>query len=201
MAQGSRGRPDRPASELDRKLISLILEHLLFAKTERGIRAFEQLAIILTRPIKRIAWARLEKYLPREEINQDDIDQIANDTLLRLYRSLPQYRPEDPVIPWVSKMVGRLVIDWIRHERHTRMPNAPKFVSLGDPVYLIAAPDAGVDDWLSIERLVEGLPPVTQEVVRLASDGHSAVQIAKRVARPAWWVRKELKKLRPRFPQ
>lgn len=199
MAKGSSGRPDRPMSGLDRELIPLILEAVLFAGTERGIRAFERLAIILTRPIKRIVRDRLEKYLPREEINQDDIDQIANDVLLRFYVSMPEYRPEYPVIPWVGAMTGRLVIDWIRRERHTRVPNPPKFVPLDEHVSLIAAPDADVDDRLSIERHMEGLPPVTRDVVRLASDGHSAVEIAELVAKPAWWVRRELKKLRPRF--
>ncbi|HEX6370494.1 MAG TPA: RNA polymerase sigma factor [Longimicrobium sp.] len=199
MAHGSKGRPDRPGSELDRELIPLILQVVLFAETARGIQAFERLAIILTRPVKRIARASLEAYLPPEEINQDDIDEIANEALFRVYRAIPGYRPEAPVIPWVAVIVRRLVIDWIRRERHTRVPNAPKFVPLNEDVYLIAAPDDGVDDRLSIERLTEGLPPVTRDVVRLASDGHSAVDIAKRVARPAWWVRSELKKLRPRF--
>lgn len=199
MSQDSRGRPDRPCSQLDRELIPLILEAVLFAETERGKRAFERLAFILTRPIKRIARARLEMYLAGQAINQDDIDQIANDALFRFYLSLPRYRPENPVIPFVAKMIDRLVIDWIRQVRHTRMQTPPKFGPLDEHVHQIAMPDNDVDDWLVISRLMEGLPPLTRELVRLASEGYPMVEIAEQVDKPAWWVRRELKKLRRRF--
>jgi RNA polymerase sigma factor (sigma-70 family) len=199
MSQGNTGRPDRPQIELDREIFSLIMVVLLNAGTRKGMQAFERLAIILTRPIKRIVRTKLELYLPREEINSSDLDAIANEALLRFYLALPRFKPGRSVFPWLKKVIGNLAIDWVRRERRTRAPNAPAFVPLNEQVFLVAAPGSDADERLSIEQFVEGLPPLIQDVVRLTIEDHSAVEIAKRVDKSPQWVRKELKLLGPRF--
>ena len=77
---------------VDDDLLRLMQETEQFAGTEPSAQAFERLALILTRPGKRIARTRLEHLLSRDEADPDDIDAVVNATLYQFYQSISRHK-------------------------------------------------------------------------------------------------------------
>lgn len=55
--------------------------------------------------------------------NSADADDLAQETFVRAYRALGRFRPEEPLYPWLARIVVNLTYSLFRHRR--RRPETP----------------------------------------------------------------------------
>ena len=111
---------DEPAhtqGQLDHVLSGMAVEAGKHPHPERARRSFERLANILTRPGQRIARARLEEILPRDQVGPDEINAVVSMAMYELYRKLCRghYKPGTPVVPWFATIVNTCARLFGRH--------------------------------------------------------------------------------------
>jgi DNA-directed RNA polymerase specialized sigma24 family protein len=181
---------------MDESLVSLMQEMEQFFGTELGTQAFERLALILTRPGMRIARARLEDLLPRSAVDPDDITEIVNAALFQFYQSIGRHKGGRSPLTWFTSMVRDRARELVRRKYHSLAKELPGFIPLKERAILAIAPGGGLEPRTAVEHVVEGRPPAARELLALVAEGRTEVEIAIRIHKPVWCVRKEIKKLR-----
>lgn len=185
----------QPAADMDESLVRLMQEIEQFFGTESGIRAFERLALILTRPGMRIARARLEALLPRGAVDPDDISEIVNAALFHFYQSIGRAQARRSPLTWFTSMVRSRARELVRRKYHSRAEELPDLVSLEDRAFLAVAPDGGPDPQPTAEHVADECSPAARQLLDMVTEGRTEVEIAMRIHKPVWVVRKEIKKL------
>ncbi|HEX6372047.1 MAG TPA: hypothetical protein VF006_24190, partial [Longimicrobium sp.] len=160
-------------AELERDLGVLMVQAQQHFNTERGMRAYERIVAILTRPGMRIARGKLEDLLSRGEVNSDDVNEIVYSAHFQLYQTLDRYQPGTPVIPWFATIVRNKAIDFVRQLYHTRAKQPPDLLHYDELSFVITAREDDVDTCLDIQQVVHGLAPENQQVLSLLESGHS----------------------------
>lgn len=109
--------PAHPQGRLNHELSRRAIAVGRHPHTEEGRRSYESLAAILVGPAYRIARARLEAILPRDQVGPDEINAVVGTAMYELYRKLAQgdYRPGTPLIPWFAAIVSTCARDFGRH--------------------------------------------------------------------------------------
>jgi RNA polymerase sigma factor (sigma-70 family) len=192
---GHAGRPG--GTELEHDLGVLVVAAQA-VDTRRGVRAYERLVAILTRPAMRIARGKLDD-LSHGEANDDEINEIVYDAHFQLYRMLDRYVPGTPVMPWFATIVRNKAIDFVRRQQHTRARNRPEMISYDELAFAVAGYEDDVHTRLDIQGVVVGLAPDDQQVLSLLHRGHSTAEIAVALGRSGPWVRARRKALRAAF--
>jgi len=128
----------------------------------------------------------------------DEADEITQETFVRVYRKLDQYRGDSAVEGWVYLITRRVAFERHRKQRRRDLLSAKSF-SFGESVYN-TDPGARVDR----ERLTEfirhfftTLPPRQREVFDLVDlQGHDPAEVAEMIGVRAGTVRANLFKAR-----
>ncbi|HEX6372046.1 MAG TPA: hypothetical protein VF006_24185 [Longimicrobium sp.] len=111
---------DEPAhtrDHLDHSLSEMAVEAGKHPYMEGSRRSFERLANILMRPAQRIARARLEEILPRDQVGPDEINAVVSMAMYELYKKLGQgyYKPGMSLVSWFGTIVGTCAREFGRH--------------------------------------------------------------------------------------
>lgn len=104
----------------------------------------------------------------------DQVDDLVQETFLRIHRNLDGLRDEDRLAPWVFRVCRSVLVDSSRRER----PHE----ELGELTVDPAEPEATllVASWLPF--FVETLPETYREAVRLSElEGLSQAEVARRL--------------------
>jgi len=131
-------------------------------------------------------------------IPDGDIDDVAQQTAIQLYRSLPRYRQNEPFLPWLRaiarNMAGHFWRTRARQEhRHEQFRH---FVQTRIEQDDAAAARAAVRGD-QLRHCVERLPEPQRRLLRLRyEEGLNAARIAERLSRNGAAVRKMLARVR-----
>lgn len=191
-----RSRRHQPAVDIDESLAGLMRDMEQFFGTEAGTRAFERLALILTRPGLRIARARLESLRPREEVDPGDITEIVNAALFQFYQSMGRAHAGRSPFAWFSSMVKGRARELVRRKYLSRAKELPHVVPPVKRASVALAPDGGLNPRPAVQHVGEERSPAVRELLDLVTEGRTEVEIATRIHKPVWYVRKEIRKLR-----
>jgi RNA polymerase sigma-70 factor, ECF subfamily len=90
------------------------LDQITLARAQRGDRtAFRALVELYQRPVH----ALIGRMMP--PVRRADVEDLAQETFLRVYRALPEFEPRGPgrLSKWVLTIAARLAIDELRRDR------------------------------------------------------------------------------------
>src|SRR6266567_4374917 len=131
-------------------------EELVALSIQGDVDSFNQLVLRWERPIYALAY----RVLGREDEARD----IVQDTFLRAFRGIGNFRGQAKFSSWVYRIALNLCRDWIRRERRAPVVQAPEDVDLMD---LAAArePSESIEDLVArkdlaraVERAMAALP-------------------------------------------
>lgn len=143
--------------------------------------------------------ARLVRaYLGNRGLPPAAAEDLTQEVLVTIHRKKHLYDPSRPFLPWLFTLTRYRLIDAVRAEQ--RRPAGVPWDETFDP----PAPDARLDDVLSVEELLNALPEKARRVLKLAKiDGLPLAQVAERtgltVAAVKVAVHRAVKKLRQEF--
>lgn len=102
------------------------------------------------------------------------VDDLVQDTLISLHRKRATYEPSRPFLPWLAAIARYRWVDQLR-----KTYRADETV-LGDDLS-VASDEPGIVARISIDRLLEQIPPKQAEVIRMVKiDGLSIAEAALR---------------------
>ncbi|MCB1557276.1 MAG: sigma-70 family RNA polymerase sigma factor [Alphaproteobacteria bacterium] len=110
--------------------------------------------------------------------NPDWVDDIAQDVLLSVHKSLQTYRPDRPFKPWLAAIIGFRKTDFLRRHYAARQDRK---TSLEDPAFMRAhvtdSPHAG--EYKDVERVLAAIPEKSRRVFDLVKiKGYTAQEAA-----------------------
>ena len=122
----------------------------LVARSIRGdAESFNQLVLRWERPIYALAY----RTIGREEDARD----VCQETFLRAFRALPNFRGQAKFSSWLYRIALNLCRDWMRRERRAPIIQPPEDVDLMD-LAAAAEPSESIEDLVArkdMTRLVE----------------------------------------------
>jgi RNA polymerase sigma-70 factor (ECF subfamily) len=146
-------------------------------------RAFEQILSLIEVPVYRLAFSMLR--------HKQDAEDVSQEVLIKLWRTLPDYRFECPLLIYVLKMTRTTVLDLQRKNARRREHEVSLTVEDedGDRVEMDVTDtsvDANPAEHLTraeriaeVRRAVEDLPPAERDIIMLKDiQGLSYAQIA-----------------------
>ena len=163
----------------------------LAAGGDRG--AFDAMVTRHRQAVYRLCWSATG--------NADDADDAAQETFVRVYRSLPSYDPARPFGPWIRKIAWNCGLS-VRRDRCSGVPkvaegDAPEAV---DPAPGPEEAAAGNEERQRMAGAMAGLPPELRMVMVLrAVEGLSYDEIALAAGIPAGTVMSRLSRARKRL--
>lgn len=155
--------------------------------------AFESLVTRHRRAVYRLCWSATG--------NAADADDAAQETFVRVYRSLPSYDPERPFGPWLRKIAWNCGLS-VRRDGNAGVSrvaggDAPEAV---DPAPGPEEKAAGNEERRRMEEALVALPAELRTVVVLrAVEGLSYAEIARAAGIPAGTVMSRLSRARTRL--
>lgn len=118
----------------------------------------------------------LRRWFARRVSDPTLVDDLLQETFLRVHRGLPGLRDQDRVAPWVYRVAQGVWVDHLRRRR-------PGEALAEDPVVEdvpLEDPDAVVAGWLP--RMIDGLPEPYREALRLSElEGLTQAELARRL--------------------
>lgn len=110
--------------------------------------------------------------------NEDWIDDITQDVLISVHKSLHTYSPDRAFKPWLSAIISFRKTDFLRRHYNAR---DHKQASTDDPAFLrehVTEPGAA-GEWKDIEKALAQLPEKQRQVFTLMRiEGYSAQEVA-----------------------
>ena len=147
------------------------LQEQIRAAQQGDERAFEQLLTLLETSVYRLAFSMLR--------HKQDAEDATQETFIKLWRTLPSYRFECPILPYVLKMTRTTVLDMQRkiarraeHETSLTVENeAGERVEMdvadtdvqSDPVAHLSK----MELIAQVRRAIDDLPPEHREIILL----------------------------------
>lgn len=123
------------------------LQKTIRAAQKGDERAFERLLALVEAPVYRLALSMTR--------HREDAEDAAQEALIKLWRSLPSYRFECPILPYALQIAKNAVLDLLRRE-HVHRENTVSMVreeNEGEAVELdVADTDVSADPVRSYER-------------------------------------------------
>ena len=145
--------------------------------------AFEQILTLIEVPVYRLAFSMLR--------HKQDAEDAAQEVLIKLWRTLPDYRFECPLLLYVLKMTRNTVLDLQRKNTRRREHEISLTVENDDGEQVVLdLPDTSTDAnpaehmtraerIAEVRRAIEDLPPADRDVILLKDiQGLSYAQIA-----------------------
>ncbi|MBN1673420.1 MAG: sigma-70 family RNA polymerase sigma factor [Kiritimatiellae bacterium] len=137
-------------------------------------------------------------FLYLSTIPPDDIEDVAQETALQLYRGLPAYSPDKPFLPWLRSIARHMTHNyWRTKARKDRRESAfREHVEhcLEDEQHAAVLTDLSGD---RLKGCIDRLPENQQRILWLRyRTGLSAEEISKQLQRNATAVRKALSRMR-----
>jgi RNA polymerase sigma-70 factor, ECF subfamily len=139
--------------------------------------------------------------------HRQDAEDVAQEALVRAYRSFGQLRDRDRFRPWLVRTTWRLALDRRRGDRRreTRETASTALTDAGEPS---AGDRTHVDDLVARERAshlwnaIDALPEKLRMVVVLANmEGHDIAEVARLLALPEGTVKSRLSLARQRLKE
>ena len=157
---------------------------LIHAAQRGDEQAFEKLLLMLQTSVYRLAFSMLGSH--------EDAEDAAQETFVKLWRTLPDYRGECPILPYALRMTRNVALDMLRRLRPMRKRSASMTVEdeQGESVTL-DVPDTDENSDPSkafarrerieaVRRAVDELSPEHREILVLKDmQGYSYEQIAR----------------------
>src|SRR3989475_11348491 len=122
----------------------------------REERAYRELVRRYQPPVVNLAW--------RITGNADDAAEVAQETFIRVLRSLHTYDPERPLKTWLFKIAANLALDSIRRRKRRPVSMLDLFEEDEGPLLEAVEPSPGPDARLLIQRSVERFDELVQEM-------------------------------------
>jgi RNA polymerase sigma-70 factor, ECF subfamily len=122
----------------------------------REERAYRELIRQFQTPVVNLAW--------RITGNPDDAAEVAQETFIRVLRSLHTYDPERPLKTWLFKIAANLALDVIRRRKRRPVSIQDLFDEDEGPMLEAVEPGPGPDALLLIERSGERFDELVQEM-------------------------------------
>jgi RNA polymerase sigma-70 factor (ECF subfamily) len=145
--------------------------------------AFEQILSLIEVPVYRLAFSMLR--------HKQDAEDAAQEVLIKLWRTLPDYRFECPLLIYVLKMTRTTVLDLQRKNARRREHEVSLTVEDEDGERVVmdvadTSVDANPAEHLTraeriaeVRRAIEDLPPAERDIIMLKDiQGLSYAQIA-----------------------
>jgi RNA polymerase sigma-70 factor (ECF subfamily) len=123
------------------------LRAIIRAAQDGDEHAFEQILVLVERPAFRLALSMLRR--------REDAEDALQETMIKLWRTLPAYRFECPILPYVLRMTRTTVLDMLRRTQGARENEISLTVENeeGEPVtWDVADPDPASNPVQSYER-------------------------------------------------
>lgn len=100
----------------------------------------------------------LEAHLARRTAHQDDVDDLVQETFLRVHRGLGGYDPGRPLLPWVLTIASNVAAEAAR-KRPVRLaaaaePADPAASAAGEPWRQAAAAERHENIWQTARRIL-----------------------------------------------
>lgn len=119
--------------------------------------------------------SRVFRLLGRFFHRPEEIEEVAQETFLRVWSKLGTYRAEAPFGHWLTRICLRCAYDRLRHK-------GPRTEELDEAGAEIAAPAASPDDRLEVARLLGRLSPADRFLLTLLEgEGWSVAETAERL--------------------
>ena len=159
------------------------LRALILAAQAGDEQAFEQILTLIEVPVYRLAFSMLR--------HKEDAEDVSQEVLIKLWRTLPDYRFECPLLLYVLKMTRNAALDFERRRSRRREHEVSLTVENedgervdreiadtsedNDPAKQLTRAERIAEVW----RAIEALPPDQREIVILKDiQGLSYAQIA-----------------------
>lgn len=166
----------------------------LAARAAGGDRnAFDSLVTRHRQAVYRLCWSATG--------NHADADDAAQETFVRLFRSLPVYDSERPFLPWLRKIAWNCALS-VRRDGRAGVPTVAgeSLPDLPDPAEGPEAEAEGKEEKERVENAVADLPDELRTVLVLrAVEGLSYAEIAEVAGIPAGTVMSRLSRARARL--
>ncbi len=107
-------------------------------------------------PVVNLAW--------RITGNSDDAAEVAQETFIRVLRSLHTYDPERPLKTWLFKIAANLALDSLRRRKRRPVPIEDLFDENEGPLLEAVEPGLGPDAQLSLGQSAERFDALVQEL-------------------------------------
>lgn len=157
------------------------MQKVIRAAQKGDERSFEVLLTALERQVYRLCYAMTH--------SREDAEDATQETLIKLWRNLPSYRFECPILPYTLRMARNTALDLLRR-RNARVQTVSLTIQDGEgesETISIADPDEYADPARAYERkekieavrrAIEQLPPDSRDIVLLKDvEGYSYEQI------------------------
>jgi len=122
----------------------------------REERAYRELIRRYQTPVVNLAW--------RITGNPDDAAEVAQETFIRVLRSLHTYDPERPLKTWLFKIAANLALDAIRRRKRRPVAIQDLFDEDEGPMLEAVEPGPGPDALLQVERSGERFDQLVSEM-------------------------------------
>lgn len=118
----------------------------------------------------------LKNYLKRRIFDKNEIEEVIQEILLALHKSLHTYDSEKSFMSWLMSIVEYKIIDYIRAlQKH-------KSVNIESIPNIFASMNTDSDLKLDLEKAISGLSSREQNILtRLKVEGHSINEVAKQL--------------------
>ncbi|MBI4365116.1 MAG: sigma-70 family RNA polymerase sigma factor, partial [Candidatus Latescibacteria bacterium] len=122
----------------------------------REERAYRELVRRYQAPVVNLAW--------RITGNPEDAAEVAQETFIRVLRSLHTYDPERPLKTWLFKIAANLALDAIRRRKRRPAALEDLFNEEDGPVLEAVEPGPGPDAALRIDQASERFDALVREM-------------------------------------
>ena len=122
----------------------------------REERAYRELIRRYQTPVVNLAW--------RITGNPDDAAEVAQETFIRVLRSLHTYDPERPLKTWLFKIAANLALDSIRRRKRRPVSIQDLFDEDEGPAPEPVEPGPGPEAMLQVRRSAERFDELVQEM-------------------------------------
>lgn len=147
------------------------IKSLIQAAQKGDEQAFEKLLDMLQTPIYRLAFSMLH--------HKQNAEDAAQEVLIKLWRTLPDYRFECPILPYVLKMTRTTVLDMQRKltRRHAHETSLTVDGDDGERVVMDVVDTSTASDPVAalareeliaeVRRAIDDLPPDDRDIIIL----------------------------------
>jgi len=147
-----------PVAGYSRCMVDREEEILLQRAREGDDESFARLVERHSQPLINLGW--------RMTGSRDLAEDLAQETFLRLHRSLGRFRGDSSLATWLYRTMSRLVIDHLRREKIRRRIFFFRSADdeTDDPVELAADPGPGPDEELQVRESIQRLRQAMQQL-------------------------------------
>lgn len=181
------------------------LQKIVQAAQAGDEHAFEALMDVIEVPIYRLALAMTRC--------REDAEDAAQETLIKLWRSLPSYRFECPILPYALQVARNTTLDFLRRKRSDRLHMLPMSEDSDGRAILAELPDpdeninpahayARRERAAEVRRAIDELPQELREILVLKDiQGLSYEQIGQALALKDGTVKSRLSRARKKLSE